>query len=161
MSFWLDDVLVVDRGGRAPSYREEDGQRVMKQDEITVRVALGRGTRRGARLDLRLLARLRVDQRRLPQLSCRSPAEIAALLARLEGILERVEAVLPPPPPPPDWQRDGVPLAQARGARLSAGGRASARDPPRRSRRHRRAEARRSTRTRGSSSPGCRRTTCC
>ena len=36
MSFWLDDVLVVDRGGRAPSYREEDGQRVMKQDEITV-----------------------------------------------------------------------------------------------------------------------------
>ena len=44
MSFWLDDVLVVERGGRAPSYREEDGQRVMKQDEITVRVELGRGT---------------------------------------------------------------------------------------------------------------------
>jgi len=36
-------VLVVDKGGRAPSYREEDGQRVMRQDEITVRVALGRG----------------------------------------------------------------------------------------------------------------------
>ena len=34
VSFWLDDVLVVDRGGRAASYREEDGQRVMKQDEI-------------------------------------------------------------------------------------------------------------------------------
>ena len=44
VSFWLDDVLVVDRGGRAASYREEDGQRVMKQDEITVRVDLGRGT---------------------------------------------------------------------------------------------------------------------
>jgi glutamate N-acetyltransferase / amino-acid N-acetyltransferase len=44
ISFWLDDVLVVDRGGRAPSYREEDGQRVMKQDEITVRVDLRRGT---------------------------------------------------------------------------------------------------------------------
>ena len=44
VSFWLDDVLVVEAGGRAPSYREEDGQRVMKQDEITVRVALGRGT---------------------------------------------------------------------------------------------------------------------
>jgi glutamate N-acetyltransferase/amino-acid N-acetyltransferase len=43
VSFWLDDVLVVDRGGRAASYREEDGQRVMKQEEITVRVSLGRG----------------------------------------------------------------------------------------------------------------------
>jgi glutamate N-acetyltransferase/amino-acid N-acetyltransferase len=43
VSFWLDDVLVVDRGGRASSYREEDGQRVMKQDEIGVRVDLGRG----------------------------------------------------------------------------------------------------------------------
>ncbi len=44
VSFWLDDVLVVDRGGRAPSYREEDGQRVMKQDEILVRVDLGRAS---------------------------------------------------------------------------------------------------------------------
>jgi glutamate N-acetyltransferase/amino-acid N-acetyltransferase len=43
VSFRLDDVRVVDGGGRAPSYREEDGQRVMKQDEITVTVALGRG----------------------------------------------------------------------------------------------------------------------
>ncbi len=43
VSFWLDDVLVVDRGGRAASYREEDGQRVMKQEEIGVRVDLGRG----------------------------------------------------------------------------------------------------------------------
>ena len=42
VSFWLDDVLVVDRGGRAASYREEDGQRVMKQDEIGIRVDLGR-----------------------------------------------------------------------------------------------------------------------
>jgi glutamate N-acetyltransferase/amino-acid N-acetyltransferase len=49
VSFWLDDVLVVERGGRAPSYREEDGQRVMKCDEITVRVALGRGNA-GARV---------------------------------------------------------------------------------------------------------------
>jgi glutamate N-acetyltransferase / amino-acid N-acetyltransferase len=44
VSFWLDDVLVVDRGGRAASYREEDGQRVMKQEEIEVRVDLGRGS---------------------------------------------------------------------------------------------------------------------
>jgi glutamate N-acetyltransferase/amino-acid N-acetyltransferase len=44
VSFWLDDVLVVDRGGRAAAYREEDGQRVMKQEEILVRATLGRGT---------------------------------------------------------------------------------------------------------------------
>ena len=47
VSFWLDDVLVVERGGRSPAYREEDGQRVMKQDEIAVRVDLGRA---GARM---------------------------------------------------------------------------------------------------------------
>ena len=40
----LDDVHVVTLGGRNLSYREEDGQRVMKQSEITVRVGLGRGT---------------------------------------------------------------------------------------------------------------------
>lgn len=40
----LDDVLVATRGGRNPRYREEDGQRVMKQSEITVQVGLGRGT---------------------------------------------------------------------------------------------------------------------
>ena len=43
VSFWLDEVAVVSNGGRAASYREEDGQRVMKQPEIAVRVALGRG----------------------------------------------------------------------------------------------------------------------
>lgn len=40
----LDDVLVATRGGRNPRYREEEGQRVMKQSEITVQVGLGRGT---------------------------------------------------------------------------------------------------------------------
>lgn len=40
----LDDVHVVVDGGRHPAYKEEDGQRVMKQSEITVRVGLGRGT---------------------------------------------------------------------------------------------------------------------
>ena len=39
----LDDVHVVRQGGRHPDYREEDGQRVMKQSEITVRVNLNRG----------------------------------------------------------------------------------------------------------------------
>lgn len=40
---WLDDVLVAENGGRAASYKEEDGARVMAQAEITVRVDLGRG----------------------------------------------------------------------------------------------------------------------
>ncbi len=40
----LDDVHVAVKGGRNPAYREEDGQRVMKQAEITVRVNLGRGS---------------------------------------------------------------------------------------------------------------------
>ena len=46
VSFWLDDVQVVDRGGRSADYREEDGQRVMKQKEIGIRVDLGRGPAR-------------------------------------------------------------------------------------------------------------------
>jgi glutamate N-acetyltransferase/amino-acid N-acetyltransferase len=40
---WLDEVLVAENGGRAEAYREDDGARVMKQAEITVRVDLGRG----------------------------------------------------------------------------------------------------------------------
>ncbi|CAB3721702.1 Arginine biosynthesis bifunctional protein ArgJ [Achromobacter denitrificans] len=40
---WLDDVLVAKDGGRNPAYQEADGQRVMKQAEILVRIALGRG----------------------------------------------------------------------------------------------------------------------
>lgn len=44
IDLYLDDVLVAKSGGRNPDYREEDGQRVMKQSEITVRVLLGRGT---------------------------------------------------------------------------------------------------------------------
>ena len=43
IELYLDDVHVATRGGRNPSYLEEDGQRVMKQSEITVRVGLGRG----------------------------------------------------------------------------------------------------------------------
>ena len=44
IDLYLDDVHVAVQGGRNPAYREEDGQRVMKQAEITVRVNLGRGT---------------------------------------------------------------------------------------------------------------------
>ncbi len=43
IDLYLDDVLVAVQGGRNPAYREEDGQRVMRQSEITVRVLLGRG----------------------------------------------------------------------------------------------------------------------
>ena len=40
---YLDDVHVAHQGGRHPAYQEADGQRVMKQSEITVRVDLHRG----------------------------------------------------------------------------------------------------------------------
>ena len=43
INLYLDDVLVAKNGGRHVDYVEADGQRVMKQSEITVRVELGRG----------------------------------------------------------------------------------------------------------------------
>ena len=43
VDLYLDDVMVAKAGGRAPNYREEDGQHVMKKNEITVRVRLNRG----------------------------------------------------------------------------------------------------------------------
>ena len=43
IDLFLDDVHVVEGGGRRQSYHEEDGQRVMKRSEITVRVDLHRG----------------------------------------------------------------------------------------------------------------------
>jgi len=43
IGLYLDDVCVVQHGGRYPDYQEADGQRVMKQSEISVRVQLGRG----------------------------------------------------------------------------------------------------------------------
>ncbi len=43
IDLYLDDVLVAKNGGRHAGYAEADGQRVMKQGEITVRVLLGRG----------------------------------------------------------------------------------------------------------------------
>lgn len=44
VKLWLGDVLVADQGERYPNYQEADGQRVMKEPEILVRIALGRGT---------------------------------------------------------------------------------------------------------------------
>ena len=43
LQLYLDDVLVAEKGGRAASYREEDGQRIMQQSDIGIRVVLGRG----------------------------------------------------------------------------------------------------------------------
>ncbi|MCE8053571.1 bifunctional glutamate N-acetyltransferase/amino-acid acetyltransferase ArgJ [Halomonas daqingensis] len=39
----LGDVRLVEQGGRAASYTEEDGSRVMREEEIVIRIALGRG----------------------------------------------------------------------------------------------------------------------
>jgi glutamate N-acetyltransferase/amino-acid N-acetyltransferase len=43
LQLYLDDILVAENGGRAGTYQEADGQKVMKQSEITVRVVLNRG----------------------------------------------------------------------------------------------------------------------
>ncbi|RLJ67736.1 bifunctional glutamate N-acetyltransferase/amino-acid acetyltransferase ArgJ [Sulfurisoma sediminicola] len=47
VKLWLGDVLVSENGGRAASYKEEDGARVMEPAEITIRVDLGRGPAQG------------------------------------------------------------------------------------------------------------------
>ncbi|MEO6422219.1 MAG: bifunctional glutamate N-acetyltransferase/amino-acid acetyltransferase ArgJ [Candidatus Nitrotoga sp.] len=44
LKLYLDDVLVAEHGGRAASYIEEDGQRIMQQSDITIKVILDRGT---------------------------------------------------------------------------------------------------------------------
>ena len=43
LNLYLDDVWVAKNGGRNPEYNEQDGQRVMKKSEITIRVKLARG----------------------------------------------------------------------------------------------------------------------
>jgi glutamate N-acetyltransferase/amino-acid N-acetyltransferase len=43
VDLYLADVSVARHGGRSPGYKEADGQRVMRQSEITVRVVLNRG----------------------------------------------------------------------------------------------------------------------
>ena len=42
----LDDVCIVEHGGRSPSYTEARGQAVMDQTEITIKVKLARGKAR-------------------------------------------------------------------------------------------------------------------
>jgi glutamate N-acetyltransferase/amino-acid N-acetyltransferase len=41
---WLGDVRIVSRGARDPDYTETAGQAVMEETEISIRVALGRGS---------------------------------------------------------------------------------------------------------------------
>jgi len=43
IQLYLDDVCIVENGGRAKTYTEEQGQQVMKNSEITIRVVLNRG----------------------------------------------------------------------------------------------------------------------
>jgi glutamate N-acetyltransferase/amino-acid N-acetyltransferase len=43
VDLWMDDVLVVKRGGRNPAYREEHGVAVLRKPEFTVRAVLNRG----------------------------------------------------------------------------------------------------------------------
>ena len=44
IDLYLDDVLVAKGGGRHAGYNESDGQRIMRESEITVRVVLARGS---------------------------------------------------------------------------------------------------------------------
>ena len=43
IEIWLDTVKIVERGARAASYTEEQGQGVLKNEQFTIRVVLGRG----------------------------------------------------------------------------------------------------------------------
>lgn len=43
LQLYLGDVLVAEHGGRAASYREADGQRIMQAPEITMHIKLNRG----------------------------------------------------------------------------------------------------------------------
>ncbi|MBV4537778.1 MULTISPECIES: bifunctional glutamate N-acetyltransferase/amino-acid acetyltransferase ArgJ [Pseudomonas] len=40
---FLGEVCIASKGGRSPSYTEEQGSKVMAQEEITIRIELGRG----------------------------------------------------------------------------------------------------------------------
>ncbi|MDH1657212.1 bifunctional glutamate N-acetyltransferase/amino-acid acetyltransferase ArgJ [Pseudomonas mosselii] len=40
---YLDSVCIASKGGRSPSYTEDQGAKVMAQEEITIRIELGRG----------------------------------------------------------------------------------------------------------------------
>ncbi len=43
VQIWLNSVLIVDAGARAPSYTEEAGQQAMAADDIEIKISLNRG----------------------------------------------------------------------------------------------------------------------
>ncbi|MBV1915890.1 MAG: bifunctional glutamate N-acetyltransferase/amino-acid acetyltransferase ArgJ [Pseudomonadales bacterium] len=43
ISIYLDDVCIVEKGGRSESYREKQGAAVMQQESFTIVIRLGRG----------------------------------------------------------------------------------------------------------------------
>jgi len=43
IEIFLDDVCIVSQGGKDIHYREQDGQRIMDQEQITIRIDLARG----------------------------------------------------------------------------------------------------------------------
>ena len=43
IELYLGDFLVAEKGGRATSYTEHEGQEVMKHSEISMRILLNRG----------------------------------------------------------------------------------------------------------------------
>jgi len=43
VNIYLDDVCIVQSGGRSPGYSEEQGQSVMNHDELLILIELGRG----------------------------------------------------------------------------------------------------------------------
>ena len=43
VKIYLDEICIVEAGGRSPSYTEQQGQQVMDRDEISVQIQLGRG----------------------------------------------------------------------------------------------------------------------
>ncbi len=45
LQLYLGDILVAEKGGRAASYREEQGAAIMKESDILVRVVLNRGNK--------------------------------------------------------------------------------------------------------------------
>jgi hypothetical protein len=138
--------IVVDSGGRAASYTEQDGPAGHEERRDHGAGAARPRRRVRDRVDLRLLARLRQHQRGLPKLAsrvrqCLRSAILAHLLQRLEGLVERVEGLLPAKPPATDWSAHAFRYRKRAGRGHLEAGPASALDPPRRSRRHRRAEA--------------------
>ena len=48
LKMWLNGVLVAEKGGRAAGYTEEQGQAVMNESEITIRIDLQRGREQAA-----------------------------------------------------------------------------------------------------------------